>query len=972
MMYRLAPVEGEWLDRDRPLDFTFEGEALRGYDGDTLSSALAGAGIMTMARSFKYHRARGLYSAAAHDANNLFQSGATPNLRGDSLPLRAGITFEAVNTMGGLRRDRGRWIERLAAFLPVGFYYKAAIGRRLFPRFERVVRRLSGLGRVQFDDVHVATAKRYASCDVAVIGSGIAGMNAALAAAANANVTLLEETPRLGGSGLWARAAEPDRCALARELAARVLQHPRITVITSACAVGYYSDHLIAVAETQRLTKLRARAVVIATGAIEQPAIFANNDLPGVLLASAAQRLVYRHAVAPGRRVCVLAGNRDGLEAALDMQTLGIEVALIIDLRPSPADDAELCAALRRADVRLVRDCTALAAVADARGCLTAIELAQPVGRLRIACDALLLSVGWMPTLQLALQAGATTTYDLDLQQLVPLQLPAGLFIAGRANGCYATAAKALDGSQAGSAAARHALRIEPSGERLADTANRSPGARSLADPYLIDADAAAPSGKSFVDLDEDLTANDLRNAMQEGFDSVELLKRYSTVGMGPSQGKLSNMNAARLLAARRDRGLGQLGLTTARPPYQPVSLALLAGRGFTPERRSSLDTLHDDRGAVWMPAGNWRRPEYYRRAGSTRAQCIEDEVLAVRNGVGIIDVGTLGKIEVRGPDAATLLERVYTGRYADMKNGSTRYALMLDDSGTVIDDGVVARIGAAHFYFTTTTSGSATVYRELLRQVAEQRYDCVLHNLTGHLAALNVAGPRARELLQVCTAADLTAAAFPYLAARQAQVLGEDALLLRVGFVGELGYEIHLPHAPSRKLWTALLEAGASVGVRPFGVEAQRILRLEKAHLIVGQDTDGLTNPFEANAGWAVRMDKPWFTGQRSLRILQQRGPRQQLVGFELATPNPYLKECHLVIDRDAIGGRITSIARSPTLQRQVGLALVSPALATLGSTLQLRGDDRRLTPATVVATPFYDPQQLRQRMPTELSSAA
>jgi sarcosine oxidase subunit alpha len=372
------------------------------------------------------------------------------------------------------------------------------------------------------------------------------------------------------------------------------------------------------------------------------------------------------------------------------------------------------------------------------------------------------------------------------------------------------------------------------------------------------------------------------------------------------------------------------------------------------------------------MPAGQWRRPEYYAQRALPREQCIAMEVHAVRNAVGVIDVGTLGKIEVLGPDAAILLERAYTGRYADMRVGSTRYALMLDDAGTVLDDGVVARLAAEHFYFTTTTSGSASVYRELLRHVAERRLDCVLHNLTGQLGAINVAGPGARTLLARCVDADLDAGAFPYLAARHAQYGGQRALLLRVGFVGELGFEVHLPGPQCRQLWSQLTQAGASVGLRAFGVEAQRVLRLEKAHLIVGQDSDGLTNPFELNAAWAVRMDKPYFVGQRSLRMLQRRGPRQQLVGFEVTQPNEALHECHLVIDGNDIAGRITSIARSATLQRQIGLALVAPALAATGTRLQLRGDDRRLTQAVVVATPFYDPRALRQHAAAGLHHAA
>ena len=458
---------------------------------------------------------------------------------------------------------------------------------------------------------------------------------------------------------------------------------------------------------------------------------------------------------------------------------------------------------------------------------------------------------------------------------------------------------------EAGREAARHAQGLPATGLR---TLRRAAECRSHPRPLFAHA-----AGKEFVDLDEDLTLADLANAAQEGFDSVELLKRYSTVGMGPSQGKLSNLNAARQLAAVTGRELPLLGLTTARPPWQPVSLGALAGARFVPLRRTPLDGWHEQHGAQWMPAGNWRRPAWYRTSSTSEAHtAIAAEVAAVRTGAGLIDVSTLGKIDVLGPDAGLLLERLYTGSFGDMAPGRTRYALMVDEAGTVIDDGVVARLGAGHFYVTATTTGSAAVYREMQRRVAEWRLDCTLHNLTGHFAAMNLAGPASREILAACTSLPLDAAAFPYLAVREAEVAGVAARIARVGFVGELGYEIHVPADQAPTVWCALLDAGAPRHIAPFGVEAQRILRLEKGHIIIGQDTDGVTNPFEANMAWAVKAQKPFFVGQRSLAILAARGQRQRLTGFMLRDPDAPLKESHLAIVNGEIAGRITSIARS------------------------------------------------------------
>jgi sarcosine oxidase subunit alpha len=423
-------------------------------------------------------------------------------------------------------------------------------------------------------------------------------------------------------------------------------------------------------------------------------------------------------------------------------------------------------------------------------------------------------------------------------------------------------------------------------------------------------------------------------------------------------------MNALRVLARCRDVGVEDLGLTTARPMYHPVPLKLLAGRSFYPERRTPIDAQHAALGAVWMPAGNWRRPEYYSVSGETRAQSIEAEVRAVRNAVGLIDVGTLGKIEIHGPDAGEFLDRVYAGRYSDLKVGMTRYGLMLDESGVIVDDGVIARLGDEFYYFTTTTGGSAAVFRELLRLNALWGLDCGLVNVTGHRAAFNFAGPLSREILQGLTDIDLRDESFGYLGARSGKVAGTDARLLRVGFVGELGYEIHVAAGQSTLVWEALVSAGAARGLRCFGVEAQRVLRLEKGHFIVGQDTDGLTDPNEANAMWAVAMKKPFFVGQRSLRILQSRGPRQKLVGIEFAAAGPLPKECHLIIEQGEIAGRITSVTHSRTLNKSIGLAMLAPELAQVGRDIRIRADGGAMLAARVAAAPFYDPKNLRQKV--------
>ena len=967
-MTRLSPMPDEWLDRSRTLRFSFEGRTHEGLAGDTVASALWAAGVHTLGRSFKYHRPRGLLSAANHDVNLMLQAGQRLNVRGDVEPLADGLALTAVNTFGGLANDRARFLDRLSPFLPVGFYYKAFHGKRLFPLWERMFRRITGLGTLDFDTPHVRTAKRYDFCDVLVIGAGPSGLMAALnAAEAGARVVLVDENRAGGGSGLYQLGGSAERRLTTRRLLDRALAHANVRVLTGTYAAAYYADQWVPLVDAERLTKMRAKSVIVASGAYEQPAVFRHNDLPGVMLGSAMQRLIYRHAVRPARNAVVLAANTDAYRVALDLLGTGTEVAAVVDLRAIVPPSPELLS-LRQRGVRCLAGHAIHEAHADADGHVAAVTLCRidpssgqvlEVGE-RLACDGVALSTGWMPTANLLYQAGTQMRYDEAVQQFVPRSLPPGVFACGRVNGVYQLDARLADGQRAGLAAAAHA------GFGAARAISVPAETESPSHPWPI---VAHPAGKNFIDFDEDLQLKDFENAVQEGYDNIELLKRFTTVGMGPSQGKHSNMTALRVLARLTGKSPQQVGTTTARPFFHPVPLSHLAGRGFHPQRHTPLHARHAALGAVFMPAGAWERPEYYAVANHTRVDAIRAEVQRVRSRVGVIDVGTLGKLEVRGPQAAEFLERVYTGRYGNMKVGSTRYAVMCDESGVLADEGVVARVADDVFYFTTTSSGAATVYRELSRLNVEWRLDCGLVNLTGAYAAVNLAGPKARAVLSQLTAMDLSSAAFPYLACRNGEVGGVPVRMMRVGFVGEWGYEIHVPaeHAPA--LWDALMRAGQAHGIGPFGVEAQRLLRLEKGHLILGQDTDGLTTPWEVGMDWAVKLDKPFFVGQRALQAIQRKPLRQKLVGFRLpaglrgAAP----LECHLVIEQGEIAGRVTSIAWSPNLGHHIGLAFVQPALSQPGQVLRIRLSDGSFVAAEVCKTPFFDPKDERQKDGTE-----
>lgn len=961
MTSRLAPVAGEWIDRTKPLGFDFEGKRFSGFAGDTVTSALMASGVHMLGRSFKYHRPRGVMSMANHDVNVLFQAGARLNLRGDVEALEDASAVTAVNTFGGLASDKARLFDRLSAFLPVGFYYKAFHSPRLLSGWwERVFRQLTGLGRIDFNTPRIRTPKRYDFCDVLVVGAGRSGLAAAVAAAeSGASVVLVDENANIGGSLGYQRGGVSDSLAELDALRARISELPDISIRSATIAAGYYADHWVPLVDEKRITKLRARAVIVASGVFEQPAVFRNNDLPGVMLASAAQRLIYRYAVRPMRRALVLTSNTDGYLAALDLLANGIDITAIIDL--NGANNTSTAAEeIARRNIRVLHGHTVYEArgnkfVKTARVCALRDDGSPDPSRAEsISCDGIVMSVGNAPAAPLLYQAGAQIHYEEALNQFVPGKLPDGIFAAGRVNGVYTQ--RRADGERAGLEAARYVGHTE----RTASPVARD-GA-GINHPYPV---YAHPKAKNFVDFDEDLQLKDLEHAAQEGFDNIELLKRYSTIGMGPSQGKHSNMNAIRILARIMGRSPGDVGSTTARPFYHPVPMSHLGGRGFHPRRETPLQGNHEEQGAVFMHAGNWLRPEYYAVAGRSRVEAVREEAKTVREATALIDVGTLGKIEVHGPDAAEFLERVYSGRYANLKVGMTRYALMLDEAGVIVDDGVVARLSEHSFYVTTTTSGSASVYRELTRLNTMWQLRVGIVNVTGHYGAMNLVGPLSRQVLGGLSDVDLSPAAFPYLGVREARLAGVAVRLMRVGFVGELGYEIHVAADNAAPVWRTIMAAGREHGIRPFGVEAQRLLRLEKGHIVIGQDTDGLTNPLEAGMQWALKMEKPFFVGQRSIKILQTRPLLRKLVGFTFAAGmhDSAPGECNLIIRNGAIVGRVTSVAWSPALDEFIGLAMIAPDMAVTGSRFFVRVANGRMLEAQVASFPFYDAAGMRQK---------
>ena len=937
---RLPPQPGEVIDRSRRFVFTWNGRRHAAYAGDTVASALAAAGVRVFSRSLKYHRPRGLLTADFDDPGCLVEVDGEPNVRGGHRLVRPGMAVRAQNVWPSLVFDVKAVNQLLGPVLSAGFYYKTFMApRRLWPLYERVLRQFSPGGRVPRTARPGRYDHRFAHPDVLVAGGGPAGMAAAVAAAdAGASVLLVDQQHALGGH--LRVGGDPERRALA-DLERAVAARGRIEVLTDAVVTGVYDDgwaavlHRSAPGVTERLVKARVKHLVLAPGLIERPSVFAGNDLPGVLLSTAVRRLIGLYAVRPGRRAVVLTANDDGQAAAADLVRAGVDVVRLLDARAGES---------------LVR--------AWGRGRVQGVECGDGT---RIAADLLVTAIGWTAPTALLTMAGGRARFDERSARFVPWTLPDHTSATGGLVGDGPLDELLAHGRATGREAARRAA------HRAADLVAGSPHAAvprptaSEPEPFPTLIPAAHPAlfqgpTPGIVDFAEDVSSADLVSAVAEGYDAIELAKRYTTATMGPTQGRLEGMNTSAVVAAATGRGLAETGITTGRPPVAPISLGALAGRAQAPVRRSPMHGWHAAHGAVPLVAGAWVRPDHY---GDPTA-----EARTVRQRVGIIDVTPLGKIDLRGPDVAELLELLYVNRWRGLAVGSVRYGAMCGEDGVVFDDGVTGRLGPEHYLMTTTSSGATAVGEWVERWLQVERPRLRVHALgvTDAYASINVAGPAARELVGRLTDVDLSPAAFPYLRVRTGRVAGvAECVVWRIGFTGELSYELHVPAGYGLHVWEALLAAGADLGVAPFGVEAQRILRLEKGHLIVGQDTDGLTSAHAAGLTGMVRLDKPDFAGRPELG---PRGDELRVVALQPVDPHLVPPEASLILDGGRIVGRITSSRHSPTLGRSVCLGMLAPHLATPGAVVTARLPDRSDVPIRVMPhLAHVDPEGVRLR---------
>jgi sarcosine oxidase subunit alpha len=861
---RLPPQPGERIDRSETLRFRLGQYDVEGYAGDTIGSALYAAGRRVFSRSFKYHRPRGLLCCSGHCPNCMMTVDGVPNVRVCVEPLRAGAVVQPQNVLGRLDLDFLSVVDKVGGpFTPVGFYYRTMIRpRRMWPLYERFLRRVAGLGRL---DEHAGHSRRYdiehRRARVLVVGGGQSGRAAALAAAtAGPDVVLVDESGRLDGADL-----------------------PGVEVLPRGRALGIWEGNLVPVDCGTVLYRFRAERIVVATGATEQPLLFPGNDLAGVMLPDAVRRLVRDFSIRPGTRAVVIGADDRGLDAAETLREAGVAVPSVVDLRDDPAP------------------------VLGARGKGGHVRSVLLDGR-PLDCDLIVASGGRQPAYALLAEAGARVEYDESLGVFVPTELPEGVEAVG-----------SVTGEGLGSA---------------------------------VQAPRIAGKEKCFVCVCEDVTTKDVKRAIEEGFDSIELSKRYTTVTMGPCQGKLCQLPSIRLYAKERGLSEAEIGTTTARPPWAPVEMGLLAGRHLEPMRRTSMHFRHEEHGGRMMWAGPWKRPHSYDERP-------EDEVRAVHESLGAIDVSTLGKLLVEGPEAADLLERLYPNRFSDLRPGRIRYGVLTTDGGRIMDDGTIARLSDDLYYVTTTSTGSDAVTAWFEWWNAVWGYDAEIVNVTGALAAVNLAGPHAREALGrlVEDPDDVSAEAFRYLDAKHLEVAGVPCLALRIGFVGELGYELHFPSPAGEFLWDVLVSEGA----RPFGLEPQRVLRLEKGHVIIGQDTDSESNLLSADMSWLPKLDKDDFVGKWAVELFAEREPREELIGFTMEDDVVPAEGAQIVVE-GLPAGRVTSARRSEQVGAVIGLAWLAPDRAEAGTRFEIRVD-RRLIGARVTKGAFYDAAGERMR---------
>ncbi|GAB1480002.1 sarcosine oxidase subunit alpha family protein [Paracoccaceae bacterium] len=982
MSTRLAKG-GRLIDRTKTQDFTFNGKRMTGFAGDTLAAALLANDQMLVGRSFKYHRPRGVVASGAEGPNALVNLGSgsrlEPNQRATTTELFAGLEAASQNHWPSLEFDVGVANNYVARFLPAGFYYKTFIHPRAAWKhvFEPIIRQSAGLGKAPKDRDADRYEQAYAFCDLLVVGGGIAGLQAALVAGrSGARVILLEQTAHWGGRApidgdvIDGKPAE----AWVKDALQALGAMQNVTLRSRCMAAGVY-DHGYVLADEKvadhtpgdgrpkhRLWRIRAGRIIAATGALERPLSFAGNDLPGVMLAGAVRDYAVNFAVSPGDRTVVVTNNDDAYRTAIALKEAGLEVPAIIDARANVT--GALPARARAMGIRIEAGRAIVKVKGAKRVTGVAIGLQAGEGSVleEIGCDAVAMSGGWSPVVHLWSHCGGKLIWDEAQAHFRPdpKRPPTNhdgsalVTVVGAANGALTAAAALAD------------VAAQMGGEAKAETVDEA-----AMQPVWIMPQGAGPAlkMKMWLDYQNDVKVSDVQLAAREGYTSVEHTKRYTTLGMATDQGKLSNINGLAVLAQSLNEGIPQVGTTTFRPPYTPVTLGALAGesRGdiFQPLRRSPMHEWHEDQGAYMEPVGLWRRPYCYPKAGESHEQAVHREILNTRKAVGMLDASTLGKIIVKGPDAGRFLDMLYTNVMSTLPVGKCRYGLMCNEQGFLSDDGVVVRLSEDSWLCHTTSGGADRIHGWMEDWLQCEWWDWQVYtaNVTEQYAQIAVAGPNARKVLEKLGGMDVSKEALPFMAFVEGHLGGLPARVHRISFSGELSYEIAVPASHGLALWQALIAAGAEFGVQPYGTEAMHVMRAEKGFIMIGDETDGTVIPQDLNLGWAISKKKADYLGKRGQeRVYLARADRWKLAGFEtldgsVIPDGAYIPaEGHNPNGQRNTQGRVTSTYHSPTLGKGIAMGLIRGGLDRIGEVVEFTKMGGGTVRARVCDPVFYD----------------
>ncbi|MVA80622.1 sarcosine oxidase subunit alpha family protein [Agrobacterium vitis] len=978
----------------RTARFTVDGRILTAIEGDSVASALLANGIHLVGRSFKYHRPRGILTAGPEEPNALLDisrdsARRQPNVRAPVQEVFDGMRVQTQNRWPSLSMDIGAVNDLLSPFFAAGFYYKTFMWPKSFWHkiYEPIIRRAAGLGVAPTEDDTDHYANRYAHYDVMVVGGGVAGLTAALAAAeTGASVIICDEQPEMGGAFHYDTGAVIDGqngYDWAQATVAKLKAMDNVTVLTRTTAFGYYNHNFLGLAERitdhiakpakglprERLWQVRAKKVVLATGAIERHMVFANNDRPGIMLASAARTYLNHFGVAVGAKVAVYTAHDSAYEAAIDLKKAGVQVVAIIDCRRNPG--AGVMADAQAAGIEVLTEHCVLDTAGRLR--IKSITIASKGGfdRRKLAVDALLMSGGWTPSVHLFSQSRGKLRFDAATQRFLPdIYVQDGICI-GACNGTDDLQNLLVEAHSTGAKLAKEAGAEGESGSPPS-------GANTFAwtGGMIGAAEGAGPDDavKAFIDFQHDVCAKDIRLAVREGMHSIEHIKRFTTNGMASDQGKLSNMHGLAIAAEMLGKEIPQVGLTTFRAPYTPVTFGTLInhsrGELFDPTRKTPMHDLETALGADFEDVGNWKRAWYYPKPGEDMHAAVNRECKTVREVAGVFNASTLGKIEVVGPDAAKFLNLIYTNPWDSLKPGKCRYGIMTRDDGFIYDDGVVGRLAEDRFHVTTTTGGAARVlnHMEDYLQTEFPELKVWLTSASEQWAVIAVQGPKARDIIApFVDGIDISNEAFPHMSVAEGKFCGVPTRLFRVSFTGEVGFEINVPADYSASVFEAVWKRAESLGACLYGTETMHVLRAEKGYIIVGQDTDGTLTPDDANYGWAVSKKKPDFVGIRGLKRpdLVKEG-RKQLVGLKTKDPNEVLEEGAQIVANPnqpkpmTMLGHVTSSYWSENLGQSIAIAMVAGGRARMGETLYVPMPDKTIA-VEVTDMVFYDKEGSR-----------